>query len=101
LFTVDTSAFSMARADASGAPRFDFSEGAALRFAVRFASQGPEATVALAGGQIADPARAHFRDGIEYWRHNASHALLYRLDEVVNQARTREVAWSTKGESVD
>jgi penicillin amidase len=101
LFTVDTSAFSMTRADASEAPRFDFSEGAALRFAVRFANQGPEATVALAGGQIADPARAHFRDGVEYWRHNASHALLYRRDEVVNQARTREVAWSTKGESVD
>ncbi len=101
LFTVDMSAFSMARADVSDAPRFDFSEGAALRFAMRFAADGPEATVALAGGQIADPARAHFRDGVEYWRHNASHDLLYRRDEVVNQARTRDVAWPTKGESAD
>ncbi|MDZ4063059.1 MAG: penicillin acylase family protein, partial [Coriobacteriia bacterium] len=100
LFTVDTGAFDLVQSSAQ-APRFEFSEGAALRFAMHFAGSGPEATVALAGGQVADPLRANFRDGAEYWRHNTSHGLIYRLDEVVAQARTREVAWSSKHEGTD
>ncbi|HNZ22066.1 MAG TPA: penicillin acylase family protein [Polyangiaceae bacterium] len=101
LYTVDTADYSLARLGPGSPPLFAVHEGPALRLAVRFTSNGPEAAVALAGGQIADPARSYFRDGMELWRHNLTHALIYRRNEVLNQARTREVAVSRKDGSVD
>ena len=101
MYTGDTPDDSLARLGPGSPPLVAVHEGPALRLAVRFTSNGPEAAVALAGGQIADPARSYFRDGMELWRHNLTHALIYRRNEVLNQARTREVAVSRKDGSVD
>ncbi|MFW5740413.1 MAG: penicillin acylase family protein, partial [Myxococcota bacterium] len=99
LFTVDLAPFDAREvADAD----FGFTHGVAWRFVVSFGAAGPEATAALAGGQIADPARAHFSDGAEYWRHNATHAFVHRRSDVLTMARNREVAWAeSKAPGVD
>ena len=94
LFTVDTAGFDPTPPSVAGEPDFTFTEGPALRMAVTFEPSGPSATAALAGGQIADPSRANFSDGAEYWRHNATQSLVYRRDDVIALSRLREVAWS-------
>lgn len=102
LYTVDVAAFEPAPDDVDEGPSFRFTNGAAFRFTVAFGGQGPEGMAALAGGQVADPASVHFSDAAEYWRHNATHALLHRRADVVAMARSREVAWGgSKAGEVD
>jgi acyl-homoserine lactone acylase PvdQ len=93
LFTVDGGGFDLLQ-PMNEAPRFPEISGASLRMTMRYGAKGPEAVVALAGGQQADPSAPHFRDSAESWRHNTTHALVHRLDDVLSRARSREVAWS-------
>ncbi len=92
-FTVDTAGFDVTPASLETGPDFTFDHGPAMRLTVMFGASGPEAMAALAGGQIADPVRANFSDGAEYWRHNASHALVHRREDVLSLATSRMVAW--------
>lgn len=99
LYTVDLGGFDVLSSPKQGKVAFGSSRGAALRFAVAFVPDGLEAVVALAGGQVADPEHANFRDGAEYWRYNETHPLVHGRSDVLASVRSREVA--TKHEVAD
>ncbi|MCU0690455.1 MAG: penicillin acylase family protein, partial [Polyangiaceae bacterium] len=79
---------------------YQYEEGAAQRLVVELGrDDGVAAWGALAGGQQAVSSGAHFRDEMEYWRHNQSHAWAVRRGDVIAAAQRREVASDQTAES--
>ncbi len=71
---------------------FHATDGAVLRLVVEMAPAGPLAQAVIAGGQVADPSDPHFRDDVEYWRHDRTHDLPFEQTAVVGLAESRVVA---------
>ena len=88
-FCVDAAEFSLATVLPD--PDFTYGVGPAQRFVIDLDPSGPHAWNAFPGGNVSDPTSPHFRDELEYWRENRTHAVPFTVDEVVAAKESRAV----------
>jgi penicillin amidase len=70
---------------------FDFAYGPVQRIVVDLDPQGPRAWNAIPGGAVWDPDSPHFDDEAALWRKNTTHAVPFRVEDVVAAKESRFV----------
>jgi penicillin amidase len=70
---------------------FVYGEGPVQRFVVDMDPAGPVARNAIPGGEVWDPANAHFRDDMELWRKNQNRPVPFTRADVIANAESHVV----------